>query len=206
MLIMNGVVGFFGWIILTIILLLPVIFPVIDEEEDKSPKDRMPKSVYSIPAGIEATSVTFEPPPSKVEKEEVKQSLYIVYVWDLSMLAAYPWYLFMVWLCPIPFGIAYTCVMTYGAVKMQSLESRTWGIVASSMCIFPFATTGFAIVVGMVITLIVYMVSEDHTLVGVCLLAFLSLELLGCIGCGVWGLMTLMRPEVIDGFEYVPDV
>jgi hypothetical protein len=139
-------------------------------------------------------------------KEENKLSLYKIYVWDLAALALYPGFIFALWLSPIFLGIAYACVMTYGAVQMQNLQSRTWGIVASCMCMFPAATFGFVIVCSMVISIVVSMLADEPVAVLFALIAFLTLEVLGCIGIGVLNLVTLNRQDVIDGFNYVPDL
>ncbi len=225
LLIANGVIGFFGWVILFIIMILPVVFPVVDEDEDDAAggKDKPSKPALAIPDGLAALgnfhkqqggsppnqpAPNFPVPQQKKDdkKPEKKLSLYMVYVWDLRVLTMYPWYLFIVFLTPIFFGIAYAVVMTYGAVQMQNLQSRTWGIVASCMCMFPFSTWGFVTIVSMVISLVVFGLLEEQGSVLYCLVAFGTLETLGCVGIGAYGLMTMMSQEVIDGFEYVPDV
>jgi hypothetical protein len=183
MLILNGVIGFFGWAILFIILILPVVFPVLEDEADK---------VVPVPAK-----------GGKAEKKKV--SLIAVGSADLTELAKLKWYYFALSLAPIFLGIAYACVMTYGAVQMQNLESRVWGFVANGMCIFPFATWGFVVVCSIVITLVVYGMTDDMAATWGSVIAFASLEALGCIGIGIYGIVTLLRQDVIDGFNYVPD-
>jgi hypothetical protein len=222
MLIANGVIGFFGWIILFIILIIPVVFPDISGE-DENAKDAQPKP--ALPLSADGLSTLYrqgpggggpggpggpggqpnQPTVPAMPKEDNKLSLYKVYVWDLSTISYYPFWLFAIFLSPIFLGVAYACVMTYGAVQMQNLQSRTWGMVASCMCMFPYATFGFVIVCSMVISLIVYAVTDSAGSVLICLIAFVGLEFLGCIGIGLFGLMTLLRQEVIDGYEYVPD-
>jgi hypothetical protein len=227
LLISNGVVGFFGWVILFIIMILPVVFPVLEDEDAAKGKDAPPKQTLILPDGLSAlgdfpkntpnTGPNPPPPPPQTQPPtqtppqttppppKKKSSLYMIYTWDLKRLTDYPWYLFTLFLTPIFIGIAYACVMTYGAVKMQNLESRVWGLVASAMCMFPMATWGFVTVCSMVISLVVSMLADEIDTVLFVLIAFVSLETLGCISIGLFSLLTLLKPEVIDGYEYVPD-
>ena len=54
--------------------------------------------------------------------------------------------------------------------------------------------------------MVVGLVADEKETILVCLIAFFALETLVCVAIGAVGLLTLMRPEVIDGYEYVPDV
>jgi hypothetical protein len=215
-----GVVGFFGWVILLIMMLLPVIFPVLDDEDDTNKKDAPAKPTLIIPDGLSTLAggnprgggpgggARPVPQPTKAapKPEKKKATIYLVYTYDLSTLSQYPWYLFIVMLSPIFFGIVYSCVQTYGAVKMQSLESRVWGIVASCMCLFPYSTWGLVTVFSMVITLAVGFLADEKETALIFLIGFFVLETLVCVAIGAVGLMTLMRQDVIDGYEYVPDL
>ncbi len=211
MIILNGVVGFFGWIILFIILIIPVVFPDIAEEVDPDAKSVKSQPGLSIPDGLSGLSkpgsaALNAPSQSAKDKEkDKKQGLVKIYDWDLTTMALFPWFLFILFLSPIFVGIAYACVMTYGAVQMQNLESRTWGIVSSAMCILPVSTGGFVMVISIVITLVVYGITDSLGWVAFILILFLGLETLSCIGLGVFGLVTLNRKAVIDGFNYIPD-
>jgi predicted Zn finger-like uncharacterized protein len=219
LLIANGVVGFFGWVILFILLIIPVVFPTLDDDENT--KDAMAKPTLIIPPGLMALG-TFNPAgggnaggnvfqsaqtqKKPLKPEEKRNTIYLVYTLDLSTMSNYQWYLFALCLSPIFLGMVYSCLMTWGAVHMQNLQSRTWGIVSSSMCMFPYATLGFVTVCSMVITLVVGMVADEPITVLIVLIAFWVLEAIGCVLIGVYGLTTLMRPDVIDGYEYVPDL
>jgi predicted Zn finger-like uncharacterized protein len=203
LLLANGVVGFFGWVILFIILIIPVVFPAIEDtgEDKDQPKPTLP----IVTQGLSALANSGQGQQLVMPKEENKVSLYKVYIWDLSAIANFQFFIFALCLSPIFLGIAYAMVMTYGAVQMQSLQSRTWGIVSAIMCMFPFATFGFVIVCSMVISVVVSMLSDDKLAVLVALIGFVVAEVLGCIGIGVLNLLALNRKEVIDGFNYVPD-
>jgi hypothetical protein len=216
-----GVVGFFGWVILFIMMLLPVIFPVLDDEDDANNKNAPAKPTMILPEGLSALAggnprgggpgpgggfPAPQPTTAKPKPEKAKATIYLVYTYDLSLLSQYPWYLFIVMLFPIFFGIAYSCVQTYGAVKMQSMESRVWGIIASCMAMFPYSTWGLVTVCSMVITMAVSLVADEKGTILIVLIAFFALETVICVGIGAASLMTLMRQDVIDGYEYVPDV
>ena len=207
MLILNGSVGFFGWLLLLVVQLLPVIFPVL-EEEDEVGKDAPPKQALTFPAGVAAVALTQDPtrPKDADKPEEPKQSLYMLYIWDLSLLAMYPWYIYGFTFIPHLLGLAYAAALTYGAVKMQNLESRTWGVVASCLCMFPYATGGFIVLCSMVVTLVMTMVSGDVASLTIVLVALIVLESLGCVAIGVMSLMTLNQPAVIDGYAYISEV
>jgi hypothetical protein len=186
-LIANGVVGFFGWIILGIILIIPAVFPAINEPVDPN-------------------NPVIQDNKQK-KKEEAKLSLYKFLGMDWRALGKpenWPWLLLS--LAPVVVGVAYACVLSYGAVKMQNLESRRWAIAASCLCMFPYATGGFATVCSMFIHLVVVGLLEDPAYAATLVIAFASLEALGCLGIGIFGLVTLMRQDVIDGYEYVPDM
>jgi hypothetical protein len=204
MLLANGVVGFFGYAIFFIIMIIPVVFPAIEDtgEDKDQPKPTLP----IVAEGLSTLARSGDQgKPLVMPKEDNKVSLYKVYVWDLSAISNFSLLIFLLCLSPVFLGMAYACVMTYGAVQMQNLQSRTWGIVASIMCMFPFATFGFVLVCSMVISLVVSMLSDDKLAVLVALIGFVVAEVLGCVGIGVLNLMALMRKEVIDGFNYVPD-
>jgi len=215
LLIANGVVGFFGWAILFILLIIPVVFPTL--EDDENAKDAIAKPTLIIPPGLSSLGTftpggnaggnVFQPPAKKpLKPEEKRNTIYLVYTLDLSTMSNFQWYLFALCLSPIFLGMIYAGVMTWGAVHMQNLQSRTWGIVSSCMSMFPYATMGFVTVCSMIITLVVGMVADEPITVLIVLIAFWVLEAILCVLIGVYGLTTLMRPDVIDGYEYVPDL
>jgi hypothetical protein len=100
--------------------------------------------------------------------------------------------------------LIYNMVVIVGAVKMQNLESRRWGIVCTIMTLLPLAAGGFGY--------LIYFVFKNT--VG----GWLLDELADPYGMGLGGLMylfalyvgytslrVLMSQEVIDGFQYVAE-
>jgi hypothetical protein len=167
----------------------------------------MGKSVMAVGPAFSAVTKQEEPGASagaaKKKEEEEKQIDYLkVMGVDLAVLGLYAWYIFLLLLLPFIFGMIYSGILTFGAVKMQNLESRVWGIVACVMSILPFNLLGFVALTWLIIQFVLLMVLDDVTgmLIGVA-----SIEALLGVGVGIWGLVVLMKPEVIEGFEYEPE-
>jgi len=100
--------------------------------------------------------------------------------------------------------LIYNGVAIIGAVKMQNLESRGWGIAASIMNLLPMGAGGFSCLVGGVFynTLGAWILEEMNLYysIGIAVLPYLA-----ALFIGISSLRTLMSQEVIDGFEYVAE-
>jgi hypothetical protein len=122
-----------------------------------------------------------------VEEEEEKD-----HVWRFEMMG-----LFL-------FLLIYNAVAIIGAVKMQNLESRGWGIASSIMNVLPFSAAGIGALIGGLFykTLGSWLLDElaEPYAWGLAAIAYLVTL---CVG--VWALRTLMEKKVIDGFHYVAD-
>src|SRR5262249_36142157 len=104
-------------------------------------------------------------------------------------------------------GLAYSCVLAFGAVKMQSLESYTWGMAASVMSMIPVAMLGILGVLYLLVTLIdIALVSAlDWDLpMDTIAWVFLALLLAGP-ALGFYALMNLINPEIKEGFFFNPE-
>jgi predicted Zn finger-like uncharacterized protein len=175
-LIMVGVIGFIGWLGLIVALLIAVFFPV-----------------------PEYKGVASNTPTKKAGEEEKKSEFFKVMEIDLAPLTKLVWYLFLAALAPMILGMLYSGLMTLGAVKMQNLESRGWGIAACIMSILPFNLLGFIVLTWLVVQFVLLMVIDG---VEAFLIGLAALEALAGVGVGIWGLTVLMKQEVIDGFNY----
>lgn len=103
------------------------------------------------------------------------------------------------------FMFAYNAVTIVGAVKMQNMESRGWGIASAILTILPFGTWGLSGAVAIVLYFLFKMVLDDE-MMGMTYAGGISgLAWVLAIVVGVWSLRTLMSQTVIDGFEYVAD-
>lgn len=100
--------------------------------------------------------------------------------------------------------LVYNAVTIMGAVKVQNMESRRWGIAASIMTLLPMGSGG----ISSLLSLVFYFTIGDWVLEDMNLMYSIGigvLPYLGAVFVGVWSLRTLMSQEVIDGFEYVAE-
>ena len=129
------------------------------------------------------------------------------------------WILLMHWALVLLFILLfflcglYCGMVIVGAVKIQSLESRTFGMMASFMAMFfPLTAGGLS---WLCWGLMLFVMSNFYELdklsayelgqvvaPGVIVIVLSSSW---CIRVGFWNARTLMRPEVVEGFEFVPD-
>jgi predicted Zn finger-like uncharacterized protein len=100
--------------------------------------------------------------------------------------------------------LIYNGITIFGAVKMQNLESRGWGIASSIMTLLPMGAAGLSSLIGGVFykTIGAWILEEMNVYysIGLSVLPYLL-----AIFIGVWSLRTLMSQEVIDGFEYIAE-
>jgi hypothetical protein len=99
----------------------------------------------------------------------------------------------------------YNAITILGAVKMQNLESRGWGIAASIMTMLPFGSTSLANVVSFLFYLLFAMLLDDEAMGWTYASGGGALVWILAIVAGVYALRTLLTQEVIDGFNYVAE-
>jgi predicted Zn finger-like uncharacterized protein len=111
--------------------------------------------------------------------------------------------------CAIVFFVLmiYNGVIVVGAIKMQNLESRAWGLVAAVMCIIPLCGWAPLLTGWWLIVLVFRAYSAAATFDFWDMLNLIRFFLTISIPfyplfVGIWSLRTLLRQEVIDGFEY----
>jgi predicted Zn finger-like uncharacterized protein len=202
-----GVAGFLGWLALLIICLIPVLFPI---ETDEGSKDA-PKDILKLSRGLGVAGEEFNPgiggpPPGPKEKVNVSFYNYTTFGWDMSQLAMYAWFMFILMMLPILLGMIYAAVQTYGAVSAQNLESRQWGLVSSIMAFIPISMGGFFMVLTMILSFILNMLLDDTELIDWTVYGIGIIIGLLSIAAGIYCLMTLIREDVIAGYEFVPDI
>jgi predicted Zn finger-like uncharacterized protein len=104
------------------------------------------------------------------------------------------------------FVLIYNAIEVVGAVKMQNLESRRWGIASSIMMLLPFGTGGLSMLIGGGFYFTIgAMLFDDESMRTLYCCVLGGIVYLIAIAVGVSSLRTLMSQEVIDGFEYVAD-
>jgi hypothetical protein len=186
-LILAGVLGFFGWLGFMIFVLIPIIFPLKEKTDDKN-KQAAP--VVS--------------PQAKDKKDDKAGASKISFfkIWGINFadLAEAEWYWTVLSILGFAAGMVYSGIVTLGAVSIQNLESRKLGIVSCIMAIIPLNTIGAVFLAAMALQIPMDMLFDEWTqymLMGVgailCVLA---------AAAGLAALVTLMRAEVVAGFEY----
>ena len=209
-LLISGLLGFIGWLALLILLLIPECFPL--ETDDAGDKAK-PKQALRIPRGLGAASnANAGAPETDKDKEKAKKdetsgrSFLYVMGFDLADLAGYDIFTFLIYISPILLCLVYSAFVAYGAVKVQNLESRTWGMVSSIMSMLPANIGGLIVVIAIVMERIMEMIFyDDPSTITQAQIGMAVLLCLGEIGAGVWCLLTVFREDVIEGFEYVPE-
>jgi hypothetical protein len=210
LLMITGLVGFIGWLAFLVMILIPALFPL--EDEDKIEKDR-PKQALVIPQRGGVSSLTdaggANEKVSEKERREEKgpqPSFITVAGYDFGLLANYDWPMFILCLLPILFGMAYCFTVAVGAAKIQNLDSREWGIVSSIMAMLPYNVAGVILVtlIASEQLILANLFDSADTIFLIEVIWAVLLCLVGA-GAGLWALLVLMREDIKEGFEYKPE-
>jgi hypothetical protein len=188
-----GVLGFIGWLTFLVLVLIPLLFPTqTPEEKAKIAKDR------ETALSIRANSGNSLPPP------EEESSFFDLFGMDVREIGDISVVLAILCLVPMVLGMIYSGVLSMGAVKIQNLESREWGVAASIMAMVPINAGGMICVLAMVLNIVLDLLFEGFfkwVVLGFFLVCYWGTNL----ACGIWMLTVLNKPDVIAGFEYVPE-
>jgi predicted RNA-binding Zn-ribbon protein involved in translation (DUF1610 family) len=196
-LILVGTTGFLGWVAFLVILLIPLLFPLQTKEEKA--KQREAKETADRLKGLLAPKAGAAP-----KKEEEEDSLFLVGDLDLRAIGDLRWYLIIPCLLPMILGMIYAATLSMGAVKIQNLEGREWGVAASVMAMVPLNVGGLLCMLTLVLNLALGFVFEG-AFKWIALVFFLIIAWGLNIAVGIWVLTVLNKPEVIAGFEYVAE-
>jgi predicted Zn finger-like uncharacterized protein len=189
-LILVGFLGVLGWMALLILLLIPAVFPVrYDDDKNKMPTPGMTQK--------------------KDEKAQApdKPGLYRIVGVNIGGLAdlEQQWWPFAVAVLVIIVGGVYSSLVVIGAIRIQNLESRGWGMAASILAMLPIHVFGLAVVTTMVLTAVLCQLSDEESFINLYSGVGAGALYLGSLAVGVWNLMTLFNEDVIAGFEYVAE-
>jgi hypothetical protein len=226
-LIRMGLAGFLGWLALLVMILIARYLPVRpDPAEGTTGDSNRPMAI--IGPGFSAASGgsggggrmgggpggpmpgpgapgiggggPSKPSPKGVKEEPGVFEFLGVQLMPFVEEAAYFWVTLLVFLIP---GLVYSGALTYGAVKMQSLESRTWGIVSSIMAMLPFFNSGgLLVMLLMFVQVLILLIFDDATIF---LIALVVIQWLASAAVGLWALMVCNSEDVVAGFEFDPD-
>jgi hypothetical protein len=187
-LMLAGILGFFGWLGFMFIVLIPIIFPLQEKQDDKNKQ----QAVQAAPPG----GARGGGPGGAGDKAGAKpagSSFFNIWGINIAELAEAEWYWTVLTVLGFAVGMVYSGIVTYGGVSMQNLESRKLAIVSSIMAIIPLNSVGAVFLVCLLLKVLL----DDSALIGPgALLCVLS------AAAGLVALYTLTRQEVIAGFRY----
>jgi hypothetical protein len=196
-----GGVCFFGWLGLLVLILIPALFPIDNDEGDKT---KPPKPVIGLEHGLGAINDD-KAPGGDLKSDPARKSMFNFFGVDIAMFGALGILILLLFLSPIFVGMAYSGIVTYGAVKIQNLEGYGWGIAASIMVMAPIC--GFGVMASTVILgqFIIGILIDDIVWIRSMMGALMGIEYLICLGVGVWVLITMLSERVKAGYEYKPE-
>lgn len=183
-----AVLGFFGWLVFAIIMLIPLLFPLQDKDKEQKEKDKAAMARAGVVTAAQ-------------KKEDKETSFLKIGKIDFRDITKLRWYLMVPCLLPLFLGMAYSATLAMGAVKVQNLESRAWGLATAIMAIIPLNVAGLMVFATLALNLLLDFDeagASDWIILGL----VLTLIYLSNLGVGVWMLKVLNNPEVIAGFEY----
>jgi DNA-directed RNA polymerase subunit M/transcription elongation factor TFIIS len=202
-LLLIGALGFFGWVGLLIMLLIPVCFPTAKDEGTKD----SPLKVLDLTEGLGSVGGSGGGPgagsaAAPIAKEDLEQPWLQFFGLDLSQLANCSTLAVFGVVFAIAVMMGYSGVLIMGAVQAQNLESRQWGIASSIMAMIPLNTGGLitVLVVGFGFGLRIMFDDVNWFVIPVAVIICLA-----GVGVGVWNLVTFFDDKVIAGYEFVPD-
>ncbi len=123
----------------------------------------------------------------------------------MALIGLLPWYFFLLWLLPLFFGMAYSGLVTYGAVQIQNLEGYRWGMASAILAMFPLNSWGFMMTTSIILKFLVGMVEDDPKFIAMMMIFVMSLEALAALGVGIWVVTVLLSDKVIKGYAYKAD-
>lgn len=195
MLIIVGGAGFFGWLALLIMVLLPLFFPISSSEGSQGNILK----VLEIPEGLSA--VASSSPPT-FDAEVIDPPWLLFFGFNLATLNLFHTWMIALIILIFPAMMLFSGYIISGAVRAQNLESRRAGIISSVLIMLPLNTGGLMIVIVVGFGFVARMILDDTDY----LLLMLSLMITAAgVGTGIWGLRVFNDEKVIAGFEYKPE-
>jgi len=199
-LIVVGALGFFGWLGVLVMILIPTLFPIDSDTGDKT----APKPVVGLDRGLSAVAEEKEP-IAEPKNDPGRKSFYSFFGMDLALIGLLPWYFFFLWLLPLFLGMAYSGLVTYGAVQIQNLEGYRWGVASAIMATIPLNSWGFMMTTAILLKFFLGMGTDDTQFLAVMMIFLMGVEALAALGVGVWVVTVLMSEKVIKGYAYKAD-
>jgi hypothetical protein len=225
-----GVMGVLGWVGLIVAILIPICFPLPRGEERPAlafrkgvgglkgggfadmmmPGGGMPEGMPGgMPGGMQGGGMqggggqggaqqTREKKEIKEAEEDEYENSFTVFGIDLIPI----------WLPIVIFsvvGVFYSAVIVVGAIKMQNLESRSWGMVGAIMSLIPLNILGLELSSYILVFFLVRIFMKAAEIPVLYIWVFVNSYYIMSIAAGIWSIVVLNKKEVLDGFEYVPE-
>jgi hypothetical protein len=214
---MAGFIGVFGAVALMVLLIIPALLPVKEDDKEK-PVQGIDQGLSKVNPWAGAIAggggVGPAPPPPdaggagggssgpKEKLQEEKASWYEVFGIDFAMLTDLHWALFLVALIPVLLLGIFSALVAMGGIKAQNLESRGWGIAGSIMAMFPLNTFCASVTLAILIKSAFLFIIDDDPFIHYIYIGLAVLLYAFSLASGIWTLITLNDEDVIAGFEY----
>jgi hypothetical protein len=199
-LILCGVTGFLGWVAFLVVLIIPIMFPLqTPEEKAKDRQAKRQKEQLRVAMGGAKDGNA-----DKKSDDDDEPSIFALGDIDFRKIADMRWWAIALCFLPVILGMLYSAALSMGAVKIQNLESRQWGIASAIMAIVPINCWGLLTVLALVFNMGLDMIFEGFfkwIILGFILIIFWGLN----VAVGILMLTILNKPEVIAGYEYVAE-
>jgi hypothetical protein len=204
-LIFKGFLGFVGWLGFWTLLMIPVLFPLTEEDSVKI-KPLGPGLAAGAGGGVGGGGFGggFSTPQEKEQEAETPSFFQILGV-NLANLALFPWFLIILISLPLFVLMAYSALICFGAVRLQNLESRGWGIAAAIMVLLPINAGGVIILSCVIEQAFLRIFIDDEAFLAYMFLVTVLIEWLVQVAVGIWNLVVCFQPEVVEGFAYKPE-
>jgi hypothetical protein len=177
-----GLLGFFGWVGVFIIFMIPIAFPNQPKEGEEAEKDKQGKTAPAPKGGDTKDGKdkkAEEKPPEKGLAEQIQEETWSVVLFVFVLLL----------------GLVQSGMIAYGAVKMQSMESYNWSLTSCILTIIPL----HVVPVWVLAWKIVGYIMDDYAW------GFAAILFLWGPAVGGLCLKEFLRPEVKTGFAFKPD-
>ena len=191
--------GFFGWVAFLLIILIPKVFPIDVEDGDKN---KPAKAVIGLEHGLQNVNNSQDPTAEPTAPDKSRKAMFNLFGLDLTLVAQFPIWAYLLWLLPIFVGMVYSALVAYGAVKIQNLEGYGWGIASSIMVMLPVCIGGLMATTAILVIFLFGMVIDDVKFLYGVAIFILVVEKVLAILVGVWTLLTLLSEKVVKGYEY----